>query len=95
MCKTRPTKIRMSVSQLYPMLRMMHKKLPLNDTSATCPECAPIRFVRYKPIHITLLGLMPTQHESEKHGEKHGFGVICVTLLKGPGTKMCSSVIQL
>ena len=34
---------------------------------ATCPECLPVRLVR-----VALLVLMPIEHESEKHGKKHG-----------------------
>ena len=65
-------------------------------TSATCPECAPIRLVCYRWSHVTLLGLLRIQHGSEKYGEKHGFGVsICVSLHKWGGTKMGCSVIQL
>ena len=37
-------------------------------TTATCPEGLPIRVMRYRP-----------SHESEKHGKKHGFIVICVS----------------
>ena len=37
----------------------------------------------------------PILHDSEKHGEKHGFAVSCVSLHKGPRTKMYCSVIQL
>ena len=65
------------------------------QTSATCLECAPIRLVLYIPSHVTLLGLLQIPHESEKHSKKHWFGVICVSLQKGPRTKIGSSVIKL
>ena len=72
---------------------MNKKRFPLHK-STTCPECAPIRHVRYLLNHVTLLGLMPTQQESEGHGEKHGLGVICVPLCKEPRTKSGCSEIQ-
>ena len=50
--------------------------------SSPCPEYAPIRFVRYRISDFTLLCFVPIQHESEKHGEKHGFCVICVSLVE-------------
>ena len=90
--RTRSPKIRLSVRHLYPKLLITHKKWRFRDTSATCPECAPIRFVRYKANPVTL-GLIPIHHESEKGGEKHGFGVICVSLQKGPRTMYNCSVI--
>ena len=37
----------------------MDKKWRFHDTSATYPECAPIRFVRYRQSHVALLGLCP------------------------------------
>ena len=45
--------------------------------------------------HVTLFGVLPIIPESEKHGEKYGFGVICVSLHKGPRNKMGCSVIKL
>ena len=44
-CRTRPIKIRISASQLYPKLRIMHKKGRFHDTPVKRPECAPIRIV--------------------------------------------------
>ena len=41
----RATKVSIFVSQL---LRIMRMKRRFRDTSATCPEFAPIRFVRYR-----------------------------------------------
>ena len=38
--------------------------------------------------HVTLLVRMPIQQETEKYGEKHGFGVICVSMHKGTRTAM-------
>ena len=38
--------------------------------------------------HVTLLGLMPIQQDSERHGEKQDFGVTCVSLHKEPRNKM-------
>ena len=35
-------------------------------TSATCPECAPIPLVSYRPSHVTLLCLMPTKARKRK-----------------------------
>ena len=89
-----PTKIGMSVSQLYPKLRIMLKKWHFHDTPVQLvqnvhrlPSCVIGR-------HVTLLELMPIEQESERHGEKDDFNVICVSLHKGPRTKMGCSVIQ-
>ena len=61
--------------------------------SATCREFAKIRLVPYRPSCYTPRRI---QHESEKHistgsgaksekhGEKRGFGVICLSMHKGP-----------
>ena len=50
-CRTRATKIRISVSQLYPKLPIMDRKGRFHDT-----PCAPTRLVRYRPRHVKLLG---------------------------------------
>ena len=76
-CRIRPTKI--LISQVYPKLRIMEKKGHFHDTSATCPECLPIRLMRYRPIHVSIFGLMPIQYEREKLGKKYGYCVICVS----------------
>ena len=94
-CRTSKTKIRISVSQLYPKLRIMHKKWRFHDTSARCSQCVPILFVRYRQSYVTLLGIICLRHESKNYGEKDGFCVICVSLQRGPRTKMGCSMIQL
>ena len=63
-------------------LRIIHKKLRFHGTSETCKEATPIRIVRYRTSHVTFLGLLHIRHESEKHGKKHGFGVIGVSAQK-------------
>ena len=45
--RSRPTKIRISVSQQHSKLRFKHEKGRFYETSATCPECASIRLVRF------------------------------------------------
>ena len=94
MCRTCPTKIRMFVSQMYPKLRIMYKKWRLNDTNATCPECAPTRILRYRTSCYTP---RPYAHKARKRKRrwKYGPGVIWVRLHKGSRTKMGCSVIKL
>ena len=89
--RTRPTKTRISLSHMYRKLGSIHKNGRFHDT--------PVQ--RVQNVHCfdscskgQVLGLMPIQQESEKYGGKHGFGVICVSLHKGPGTKMGCSVMQ-
>ena len=70
----------------------MHKIGRFHDTSELVQNvhrfyCALLVKSCYTPQSI--------QHESEKHGEKHGFGVICASLEKGPRTTMGCSMIQL
>ena len=61
-------------------------------TNTTCPECAPIRLVRYRASCYIPRRM---QHVSEKHFDRQRFGVICVSLEKGPPTKTGCSVMQL
>ena len=79
-CRTRPTMIHVSISQLYTKLRSIHKKGRFHDT--------PVQLVqnvhRFASCalghHVTILGLMSIQQESEEYGEQNVFRVICVSL---------------
>ena len=50
-CRTRPTKIRISVRQLYRKLRNVQEKGPFLDNSANFPEYAPFCFMRHVMLH--------------------------------------------
>ena len=91
MCRTRPTKIRMSVSQLYPKLRNMHVSMTPVQLVQNVHRFTLCGIGR----HVTLLGIIPIRQESEKHGAKYGFGVMCVSLHKRSRTMMGCSVIKL
>ena len=107
MCRTRPTKIRMPVSQLYLKLRIMHKKGRFHDTPLQIKHvhriasCAIDIHVKLHPWRTKAKNKVKRPRPyalkagKKKHGKKHDFGVICVSLHKGRRTRMTSSVIQL
>ena len=72
--------IHVSISQLYTKLRSIHKKGRFHDT----PEQLVQNVHRFASCalghHVTLLGLMSIQQESEEYGEQNVFRVICVSL---------------
>ena len=76
MCRTRPTKICIYVSQLYPKLRIMDKKGRFHDTSAICQEWAPIRLLPYRPSHVTLVIFMSMHNERKKNMVKSTVSVL-------------------
>ena len=92
--RNRPAKIRSSLSQMYEKLRSIQKKGRFHDKPLQLVQNVHRFDSSAIGSHVTFLGLMPIQHESEICGEKHGSGVICISLQKGPGTKMSCSVIQ-
>ena len=72
-CRTRPTNSRISVSELYPKIRIRDKKGRFLETLVQLVQYVHLFTACAIGRHVKLLGIQPG---GEKYGEKHGFGVI-------------------